>query len=108
MFLNCKVKNESISKYIKDVLGVESNKIEYKFDKVHTEFSQKDKIDKEYLIKGYNLNVDRFKNNGGGVYFEEVYCTNTLWKCSWNKTRCNRFYKTFTPNSKREKSNIHK
>lgn len=27
---------------------------------------------KEYLIKGYNLNVDRFKNNGGGVYFEEV------------------------------------
>ena len=27
---------------------------------------------KEYLIKGYNLNVDRFKNNGGGIYFEEV------------------------------------
>lgn len=27
---------------------------------------------KEYLIKGYNLNVDRFKNNGGGVYFEEL------------------------------------
>ena len=27
---------------------------------------------KEYLIKGYNLNVKRFKNNGGGVYFEEV------------------------------------
>lgn len=27
---------------------------------------------KEYLIKGYNLNVERFKNNGGGVYFEEV------------------------------------
>ena len=27
---------------------------------------------KEYLIKGYNLNVKRFKNEGGGVYFEEV------------------------------------
>ena len=27
---------------------------------------------KEYLIKGYNLNVKRFKNNGGGTYFEEV------------------------------------
>lgn len=27
---------------------------------------------REYLVKGYNLNVDRFKNNGGGVYFEEV------------------------------------
>ena len=26
---------------------------------------------KEYLIKGYNLDSDRMKNNGGGVYFEE-------------------------------------
>ena len=30
------------------------------------------KLIREYLIKGYNLNVTRFKNNGGGVYFEEV------------------------------------
>lgn len=30
------------------------------------------KLIKEYLIKGYNLNVERFKNNGGGSYFEEV------------------------------------
>lgn len=30
------------------------------------------KLIKEYLIKGYNLNVERFKNNGGGTYFEEV------------------------------------
>ena len=30
------------------------------------------KLIKEYLIKGYNLNVERFKNNGGGQYFEEV------------------------------------
>ena len=29
------------------------------------------KLIKEYLIKGYNLNSDRMKNNGGGVYFEE-------------------------------------
>lgn len=27
---------------------------------------------KNYLVKGYNLNVKRFKNNGGGVYFDEV------------------------------------
>ena len=27
---------------------------------------------KEYLVKGYNLNVERFKNEGGGIYFEEV------------------------------------
>ena len=30
------------------------------------------KLIKEYLIKGFNLNVKRFKNNGGGTYFEEV------------------------------------
>ena len=30
------------------------------------------KLIKEYLIKGYNLNSDRMKNNGGGVYFEEL------------------------------------
>ena len=30
------------------------------------------KLIKKYLIKGYNLNVKRFKNNGGGTYFEEV------------------------------------
>lgn len=27
---------------------------------------------KNYLIKGYNLNIDRFKNNGDDPYFEEV------------------------------------
>lgn len=27
---------------------------------------------KEYLVKGYNLDDGRFKNNGGGVYFEEL------------------------------------
>ena len=30
------------------------------------------KLIKEYLIRGYNLNIKRFKNNGGGTYFEEV------------------------------------
>ena len=30
------------------------------------------KLIKEYLIKGYNINVKRFKNNGGETYFEEV------------------------------------
>ena len=27
---------------------------------------------KEYLVKGYNLNVDRFKNHGGSFYFDEL------------------------------------
>ncbi len=30
------------------------------------------KIIKEYMIKGYNLDVDRFKNNGENLYFEEL------------------------------------
>ena len=30
------------------------------------------KLIKEYLIKGYNLDSDRMKNNDGGVYFEEL------------------------------------
>ena len=30
------------------------------------------KLIKEYLIKGYNLDSDRMKNNGGGVYFKEL------------------------------------
>lgn len=27
---------------------------------------------KEYLVKGYNINVERFKNNGNDIYFEEL------------------------------------
>lgn len=27
---------------------------------------------KEYLVKGYNINVERFKNNGNDSYFEEL------------------------------------
>lgn len=30
---------------------------------------------KEYLIKGYNLNVERFKNNGNDPYFDELLDT---------------------------------
>ena len=30
------------------------------------------KVLKDYLIKGYNINVDRFKNNGENPYFEEL------------------------------------
>ncbi len=30
------------------------------------------KLIKDYLIKGYNLNIKRFKNNGGETYFEEL------------------------------------
>ena len=30
------------------------------------------KLIKNYLIKGYNLDENRFKNNGSGTYFEEL------------------------------------
>lgn len=30
------------------------------------------KLIKDYLIKGYNLDSDRMKNSGGGIYFEEL------------------------------------
>jgi len=30
------------------------------------------KILKDYLVKGYNLNVERFKNNADNMYFEEL------------------------------------
>ena len=30
------------------------------------------KILKDYLVKGYNLNVERFKNNGDNPYFDEL------------------------------------
>lgn len=30
------------------------------------------KIIKEYMIKGYNLDVECFKNNGDNPYFEEL------------------------------------
>ena len=30
------------------------------------------KIIKEYMVRGYNLDVDRFKNNGESPYFEEL------------------------------------
>lgn len=30
------------------------------------------KIIKEYMIRGYNLDVDRYKNNGDNPYFEEL------------------------------------
>ena len=32
----------------------------------------KDEKLKEYLVKGYNLNVERFKNNGNDPYFDEL------------------------------------
>ena len=45
----------------------------YRVKSVRTQFRiWANKLIKEYLIKGYNLNVKRFKNNGGGSYFEEV------------------------------------
>lgn len=65
LFLNCKIESEndkkSIVKYINDKLGQVPLSIEYKMDKIHTKFSEKDKISKKYhhyfFIIDVNLDI---------------------------------------------------
>ena len=60
---------QNISLHIKNIF--EEKELEENSVVKHSLTTAKELI-KEYLIKGYNLNVERFKNNGGGPYFEEV------------------------------------
>ena len=52
LFLNCKLENSEdiskISEVVLKMLGTECQDIIYKFNKIHTKFSVKDQIDKEY------------------------------------------------------------
>lgn len=52
LFLNCKLENSydtaKISEVVLKMLGTECQSITYKFYKIHTKFSVKDQIDKEY------------------------------------------------------------
>lgn len=61
LFLNCKVMgmddNEAIKKTVKDFLKTEVTTIDYKFDRVHSKYSVKDKIIKEYHHYFYLVNV---------------------------------------------------
>lgn len=74
LFLNCKVENENdictIHDYIKSVLSTEPISVKYKFDKIHTKFSEKDKINKEYHHYFFVVDVNfeymsqEFQKNG--------------------------------------------
>lgn len=61
LFLNCKVMgmddNKAIKKTVKDFLKAEVTTIDYKFDRVHSKYSVKDKIIKEYHHYFYLVNV---------------------------------------------------
>lgn len=61
LFLNCKVMgmddNAVIRKTVKDFLKTEVTTIDYKFDRVHSKYSVKDKIIKEYHHYFYLVNV---------------------------------------------------
>lgn len=74
LFLNCKIEDEndiySINRCIKETLDAEPISIEYKFDKIHTKFSEKDKINKEYHHYFFIIDIDlasslgEFEKNG--------------------------------------------
>ncbi len=74
LFLNCKIQDEndtnSINRCVKESLDVEPISIEYKFDKIHTKFSEKDKINKEYHHYFFVIDVNlenllgEFEKNG--------------------------------------------
>ena len=61
LFPNCKVTGEldtpKIKETINDLLGLEPLKISYKFNKIHTKFSVKDKINKEYQHFFYEVTL---------------------------------------------------
>lgn len=63
LFLNCKVMgmddNEAIKKTVKDFLKTEVTTIDYKFDRVHSKYSVKDKIIKEYHHYFYLVDIDK-------------------------------------------------
>lgn len=63
-------KNYNISHYNLDAIIAVGYRIN---SKKATEFRiWATKVLKEYMIKGYNLNVERFKNNGENPYFEDL------------------------------------
>ena len=71
LFLNCKLQDESdtskIQETVSNLMGVECLQIAYKFNKIHTKFSVKDQINKNYqhffylvTLKNDNLSETEF------------------------------------------------
>lgn len=66
LFLNCKIDNEKDTNKIENEiikkLGIKSANILYKFDKIHTKFSESDKIEKEYHHYFYEIEIENFSD----------------------------------------------
>lgn len=64
LFLNCKVKDENditeIQREVSKKLSINNVEILYKFNKLHTKFSESDKIEKEYRHYFYEVNIREF------------------------------------------------
>lgn len=64
LFLNCKIQDEYDIKSIKNEIMQKLNaniiNIEYKFDKIHTKFSESDKIEKEYHHYFYKVTLENY------------------------------------------------
>ena len=64
LFLNCKVKDENditeIQREVSKKLSINNVEVLYKFNKLHTKFSESDKIEKEYRHYFYEVNIREF------------------------------------------------
>lgn len=76
LFLNCKIKDEcdveAVEHEVMQKLNIKTKKILYRFDRIHTKFSESDKIEKKYHHYFYDVilendesisNTKEFKNN---------------------------------------------
>lgn len=81
LFLNCKIKDkydiEAIEYEVMQKLNIKTKEILYRFDRIHTKFSESDKINKEYHHYFYDVilendrgieNTKEFKN--GNIDFK--------------------------------------
>lgn len=61
LFLNCKVTSKldtsKVKETVNNILGVEPQEISYKFNKIHTKYSVKDRINKEYQHFFYEVTL---------------------------------------------------
>ncbi len=82
LFLNCKIDNERDTKKIKNEieqkLNINNIEISYKFDKIHTKFSESDKIEKEYHHYFYEAKIKDFSD----IIFNKEFEINDI-KFKW-------------------------
>lgn len=66
LFLNCKIESqydiEKIENEVRQKLDVNKMIISYVMDKVHTKFSESDKINKEYHHYFFTVNIENMRN----------------------------------------------